>query len=143
MRISRAALVVLMLAGSVDVGHGKPPSSSEATEQDGGSPPADPCRTPDPTAFKSDLMRLWFTITTKTPAASDLTPDHWPSLCPTTVSKVASLVSATETKTVVSEYAGWYQIVKGLTVINGHYDQNTANRIWILAVCRPDVFSTP
>jgi hypothetical protein len=143
MHILKATLAILLLVGTIDLGCDKPVSSPEATTQVSGSATVDPCKAPDPKAWKSDFMKLWFTITTTTPTSSDLTPDHWPSLCPTTVSRVASLVSATETKTVVSEYTGWYQLVKGLAVINGQYDQNTANRIWILGVSRPDLFRTP
>jgi hypothetical protein len=143
MRISRAVLVVLLSVGSIDVGHGKPAGRSEATAQGRGSVSVDPCKAPDPKASKSDLMKLWFTITTTTPTPSDLTPDHWPSLCPATVSSVAPLVLAADTKKVVSQYAGWYRIVKSLAVINGQYDQSTANRIWILGVSRQDAFATP
>lgn len=143
MHISKATLVILLLTGSAHLGRCGPAPSPEVTTQDGGSAPVDPCKAPDPKAWKSDLMRLWFTITTKTPTSSDLTPDHWPSLCATTVSSVASLVSNADTKAVVSQYAGWYRIVKSLAVINGQYDQSTANRIWILAVSRQDAFGTP
>jgi hypothetical protein len=143
MHISKATLAVLLLVGSIDIGCNKPASSPEATPQVSVPATVDPCKAPDPKASKSDLMRLWFTITTSTPTPADLTPDHWPSLCPTTVSSVAALVLASDTKKIVSQYTGWHQIVKSLAVINGQYDQNTANRIWILAVSRQNAFATP
>lgn len=143
MHISRATLAIVLLVGSIDLGCNKPVSSPEASPQVTGPTTADPCKSPDPKAAKSDLMKIWFIITTTTPTSSDLNPDHWPSLCRTTVTNIASLVPDPNIKNVVSRYAGWYRIVKSLAVINGRYDQNTANRIWILAVSRQDAFATP
>jgi len=147
MRISTVALVMLLVAGFVQLDCTQPAGAPAAPREDStphaGGATTDPCKNPDPNASKSDMMRLWLTITTKSPSPGDLTPEHWPALCPSAVSSVASLVSNADTKKVVASYLGWHRIVKNLAILNGQYDANTANRIWILAVSRQDKFTTP
>jgi hypothetical protein len=140
MCISKAALVMLLFAGLAQLRFRGTAATQEPALQHAGSATTDPCKNPDPKASKSDLMRLWLTITTKPLTPGDVKPEHWPALCPATVHSVASLTSSADTKKVVGHYAGWYAVVKKLAIVNGQYDADTANRIWILAVSRQDAF---